>query len=68
MAVEVVNMNASRPLPRADKVMLRPSPLDLLGKRIGKMHNEVKTHSWTSQSANPPSELVPVRVGESPLE
>ncbi len=68
MAVEVVYMYASRPLPRADKVMLRSTPLDLIGKLIGKRHNEVKAHSWTSQGTNPPCELVQVRVGESPLK
>ena len=68
MATEVVYMNAFRPLSRANKIVLRSTPLDLLGKRVGKGVHEIKPHSWTRQSANPTSELVQVRVGKSSLQ
>ncbi len=48
--------------------MLRPSPVNLIGKGASKGENEVEANSSTGQGTNPPSELVQEGVGEGPLK
>ena len=61
-------MDALRTLPRADQKMLRPPPVNLIGKGASKGENEVEANSSAGQGTNPHSELVQEGVDEGPLK